>query len=148
MSANHDISKIDDLITTLIDSIKGYEHSAEKVDSADFKALFLDLAAGRRGSVELLQQTSRALGGKPNDFGSAAATIHRRIEDLRVALGGGDAAIVKEIERGEDYLKEEFGRALRDDAMGGEARDAIARAYESVTRGHSAMSALKHQLAH
>jgi len=56
MSTNHEISKIDDLITTLIDSVKGYDHSAQKVDSPDLKALFIDLATQRRAAVECLQQ--------------------------------------------------------------------------------------------
>jgi uncharacterized protein (TIGR02284 family) len=147
MSTNHELSKIDDLITTLIDSVKGYDHSADKVDSSTLKTLFVDLAAERRSAVHLLQQTSRSLGGKPNDFGSTAATVHRRIEDLRVALGGGDKVIINEIERGEDYLKEEFDRVLKDDKIGQPARDAVTSAYGSVTRGHSAISALKHELA-
>lgn len=147
MSSNHDLSKIDDLITTLIDSVKGYEHSVEKVNAANLKSLFADLAAERRAAVELLQRTSRDLGGTPNDFGSTAATVHRWLEDLRVALGGGDAVIVREIERGEDYLKEEFDRVLKDDKMSVEALAAVTRAYESVTRGHAAVSTLKHAQA-
>lgn len=147
MSGNHDLSKIDDLITTLIDSIKGYEHSADKVKSGDLQQLFTDLAAQRRSAVELLQQTSRTLGGSPNDFGSAAATVHRRIEDLRVALGGGDSAVVSEIERGEDYLKEEFDRVVRDEAIDARTREAVTSAYQSVTRGHALISDLKHRLA-
>lgn len=58
MSTNHEISKIDDLITTLIDSVKGYDHSAEKVDSPDLKTLFVDLATQRCATVKLLQQAS------------------------------------------------------------------------------------------
>ena len=34
MSDNHDNSKLDDLIVTLIDSVKGYEHSASKAEAA------------------------------------------------------------------------------------------------------------------
>jgi uncharacterized protein (TIGR02284 family) len=140
------LSKIDDLVTTLIDSVKGYDHSADKVESPAMKSLFHDLAAERRAAVEVLQAASRALGGKPNDFGSAAATLHRRVEDLRVALGGGDRAIVKEIERGEDYLKEEFERVRNDDAMSAETRSAVESAYRSVARGHAAISAIKHDM--
>jgi uncharacterized protein (TIGR02284 family) len=147
MSANHELSKIDDLITTLIDSVKGYDHSAEKVESPELKALFVDLAGERRRAVALLQQTSRELGGTPNDFGSAAATVHRRIEDLRVALGGGDKAIINEIERGEDYLKEEFDRVLNDEEASAPTRTAVAEAYRSVAHGHAKISALKHAYA-
>jgi uncharacterized protein (TIGR02284 family) len=146
MSDNHDISKLDDLIVTLIDSVKGYEHSAEKAEAARYKGFFLEMAADRRAAVTALQAASRAEGGTPADYGSAAATLHRRIEDLRVALGGGDKAIVKEVERGEDYLKEEFDRVLADERMSPAALAAVREAYASVRRGHDQASALKHEL--
>lgn len=147
MSDNTDISKLDDLIVTTIDSIKGYEHSAEHADAARYAGMFRALAAERRDVVATLQERSRVLGGTPNDFGSASATLHRRFEDLRRVLGGGDEAVVKEIERGEDYLKEEFERALRDEAISPETRAVIQGCFESVKRGHDAISQLKHQLA-
>ena len=93
-----------------------------------------------------LQEASRAEGGTPADYGSAAATLHRRLEDLRVALGGGDKAIIKEVERGEDYLKEEFERVLNDDRMSPGAMAAVREAFESVRRGHDEASDLKHRL--
>ena len=146
MSDNHDVSKLDDLIITLIDSIKGFEHSAEKAEAARYKGFFLEMAEDRRRAVTRLQETSRAMGGTPADYGSTAATLHRRIEDLRVALGGGDKAIIKEVERGEDYLKEEFERALKDDKLSASAMAVVREAYASVRRGHDEASNLKHRL--
>lgn len=147
MSDNTDISKLDDLIVTTIDSVKGYEHSAEHADAASYADLFRQFAAERREVVSTLQGASRALGGTPSDFGSTAATLHRRFEDLRDALGGGDEVIIKEVERGEDYLKEEFERALGDEAISAETRTIIQGCYGSVRKGHDAISRLKHQLA-
>lgn len=146
MSQTHDTAKLDDLIITLIDSVKGYEHSAEKAEAARYRDFFLEMAHERRAAVELLQAASRAEDGKPADYGSAAATLHRRVEDLRVALGGGDAAIVKEIEHGENYLKEEFDRVLADERMSPAAMEAVRQAYASVRRGHDRATALKHEL--
>ena len=146
MSDNHSVSKLDDLIVTLIDSVKGYEHSAEKAEAARYKGFFLEMAEDRRGTVARLQDASRAEGGTPADYGSAAATLHRRIEDLRVALGGGDKAIIKEVERGEDYLKEEFERVLKDERMSPSSLTAVRHAYESVRRGHDEASDLKQRL--
>ena len=146
MSEMHDNSKLDDLIVTLIDSVKGYEHSAEKAEAARYRDFFLDMARERREAVTLLQAASRAEDGSPADYGSAAATIHRRVEDLRVAFGGGDEAIVKEVERGEDYLKEEFERVLDDDRMSPGAMAAVREAYGSVRRGHDRARALKQEL--
>src|ERR1700761_9062941 len=81
MSDNHSVSKLDDLIVTLIDSVKGYEHSAEKAEAARYQGFFLEMAQDRRAAVTRLQEASRAEGGTPADYGSAAATLHRRIED-------------------------------------------------------------------
>lgn len=147
VSNNHAISKLDDLITTLIDSVKGYEHSADKVKSVEFQTLFRDLAAERSKAVDLLQARSLALGGQPNTFGSAAGTVHRRIEDIFVALGGGDKAVIQAIDRGEDYLREEFERVLKDEAMDAETNAVVRQAHESVSHGHVVVNSLKDQLA-
>ena len=146
MSDNHSVSKLDDLIVTLIDSVKGFEHSAEKAEAARYKGFFLEMAQDRRQAVTLLQDASRAEGGTPAEHGSAAGTLHRRFEDLRVALGSGDEAIIREVERGEDYLKEEFERVLKDERMSPSALAAVRAAYESVRRGHDEASDLKHRL--
>ena len=147
MSVNTDVSKLDDLIVTTIDSVKGYDHSAGHADAARYADMFRTLAAERREVVATLQNQSRTLGGTPSDFGSAAATLHRRFEDLRHALGGGDEAIVKEVERGEDYLVEEFTRALDDTAISPKTRAVIDGCYATVKKGHDQVSQLKHQLA-
>ena len=99
MSTNTDISKLDDLIVTTIDSVKGYTHSAEHAEAGRHAETFRALAAERQEVVATLQAQSRSLGGTPNEFGSAAATLHRGFETLRSALGGGDAAVLAEIER-------------------------------------------------
>jgi len=144
--SNHDIAKLDDLIVTTIDSIKGYENSAEHAHEG-YARLFRKMADERREVVAELQAQSRALGGTPNDFGSAAATLHRRFEDLRVALGGGDEAIVAEVERGEDYLRQEFERALSSDRLGEATRAVSERCLQSVDRGHWRASELKRGFA-
>ncbi|UZK67173.1 PA2169 family four-helix-bundle protein [Sphingomonas sp. M1-B02] len=136
MSDNHDVSKLDDLIVTTIDSIRGYEHSAEHAKTSRFAQFFTEMAAERRRVVEALSEKSRELGGTPADYGSTAATLHRRWEDLRRALGGGDEAILSEIERGEDYLKEEYDRVLADERMSPGVRGVVQTCYRSVIEGH------------
>ena len=147
MSTNTDISKLDDLIVTTIDSIHGYEHSAKHAESGRFTEFFNEMAAERRRVVEALSARSRELGGTPADEGSTAATIHRRVEDLRLALGGGDHAILSEIERGEDYLKEEFDRAVSDAHISPGTLGVIQVCQASVLKGHDRAKLLKDQLA-
>lgn len=144
---NTDTSKLDDLITTTIDSINGFENSAEEKPDGRFASFFRDMAAERRQVVAQLSEQSRSLGGTPTEQGSVAAALHRRWEDLRAALGGGDKAVIQEVERGEDYLKAEFERAMKDTNISEPTRAVIAQAYESVRRGHDTASALKKEFA-
>ena len=147
MSHNTDISKLDDLITTTIDSVRGYEHSADHADAGRYVDFFHAMAHERSDVIDALAAQSRALGGTPAEYGSAAGTIHRRVEDLRIALGGGDEAILSEIERGEDYLKEEFERALTDANISASTQTVMRQCYESVLRGHDRVRQLRDQFA-
>lgn len=131
----HAVSKLDDLITTTIDSIKGYEQAASHAEAARWGELLRSMAEDRRAVVAMLQAESRRLGGTPNDFGSVAGDFHRRWEDVRHAFGGGDAAIAKEVDRGEAYLQEEFDRVLKDEKMPAETLEVVRRAYASVLQG-------------
>lgn len=147
MSTNTDVSKLDDLITTTIDSVKGYENSAERAPESAHADFFRRMAAERQTVVATLQTHSEALGGSPTERSSAAGAIHRRWEDLRAALGGGDKAVIQEIERGEDYLKEEYERAIADEHISDATRAIIQSCYQSVRRGHDEASRLKHSIA-
>ena len=142
----HDISVINSLITTTIDSATGFERSAENVEGGEFEQLFRDFAQDRRRVVGRLQEHVRMLGGTPEDDGSLKADLHRRFEDLRAAIGGGDKAIIEEVERGEDYIKGKYEAALADDKLDEECRAIIQEAYQSVRAGHDRASALKHSL--
>jgi len=148
MLNDHDIDVLNSLITTTIDSANGFERSAEDADSGRFAAMFRDFGAERRQVVATLQASVRALGGTPNDDGSLKGDLHRRWVDLRAALtgGGGDKAIVEEVERGEDYLKGKYDAALADTELSPAARTAIREAYASVRAGHDTASALKHRM--
>lgn len=148
MANDHDISVLNSLITTTIDSAHGFERSAEDAQAGRFVEMFREFASERRQVVARLQETVRSLGGTPNDDGSLKADLHRRWVDLRAAItgGGGDKAIIEEVERGEDYLKSKYDAALEDTGLSPTAQAAIREAYQSVRAGHDRASALKHSM--
>ena len=144
---NHseEISTLNTLIATTIDSITGYENSAEDIENSRFREIFRERANERQSVVSELQQEVRRLGGDPEDGGSFMGKTHQRFEDLKAAItGGDDQAIVNEVERGEDYLKEKFEAALNGGMLSGESRSVIESCYQSVREGHDQMSQLKH----
>ena len=70
---------------------------------------------------------------------------HQRFEDLKAAITGRDEkAIINEVERGEDYLKEKWQAALQSGELKGESHDLVEQCYQSVKSGHDQMSQLKH----
>lgn len=148
LDRDHDIKVLNSLTTTTIDSAHGFEQSAEDARGGRFEALFRDFAAERREIVAMLQESVRAMGGTPDDDGSLSADLHRRWLDLRAALtgGGGDKAVIEEVERGEDHIKAKYEAAIADDELSGDAREVIRAAYQSVRAGHDTASALKREM--
>ena len=146
---NHsdEISTLNTLIATTIDSITGYENSAKDIQSERFREIFRQRADERQRIVQELRDEVRRLGGDPEEGGSFLGKAHQRFEDVKSAVtGGNDESIIDEVERGEDYLKEKFEAALNGGTLSGEARSVVERCYQSVKSGHDQMSQLKHAM--
>jgi uncharacterized protein (TIGR02284 family) len=142
-----EITILNTLIATTIDSITGYEDSAANIESDRLRDIFRQRANERQQVVEELRLEVRRLGGNPEDDGSFLGKAHQRFEDLKAAVTGRDEkAIINEVERGEDYLKNKFETALDSDDLSGESRAVVERAYQSVRAGHDQISQLKHGL--
>jgi uncharacterized protein (TIGR02284 family) len=136
------------LNSTLNDSINGYRESAGHTEAPQLKQLFQEMAEEREAVATELRAEADRLGGEPDTDGSTAGFLHQRFLDLKSALTGrDDQAIVNEVERGEDYLKEKFEAALESDALSGESRMVVERVYQSVRKGHDRVIALKHSMA-
>ena len=140
------VSTLNTLITTLIDSVNGFEDAATNLEGNErLREIFRQRASERQQVVEELRAEVRRLGGNPEDDGSFLGKTHQRFLDLKAAIAGRDEkAIINEVERGEDYLKEKFETALNGGDLSGESRSVVERAYQSVRSGHDQMSALKH----
>ena len=142
-----EITILNTLIATTIDSITGYEDSAANIESDRLRDIFRQRADERQQIVEEIRLEVRRLGGNPEDDGSFLGKAHQRFEDLKAAVTGRDEkAIINEVERGEDYLKNKFETALDSDHLSGESRAVVERAYQSVRAGHDQISQLKHGL--
>jgi uncharacterized protein (TIGR02284 family) len=139
------ISTLNTLIATTIDSITGYEDSAQNIHDERLREIFRQRADERQKVVEDLRAEVRRLGGDPEESGSFLGKAHQRFEDLKAAITGRDEkAIINEVERGEDYLKEKWQTALQSGELKGESHDLVERCYQSVKAGHDQISQLKH----
>ena len=139
------ISTLNSLISTTIDSVTGYEDSAQNIDNERFREIFRSRADERQKICEELRGEVRRLGGDPEDSGSFLGKAHQRFEDLKAAITGRDEkSIINEVERGEDYLKSKWQSALQSGKLDGQTHDLVERCYQSIKSGHDQMSQLKH----
>lgn len=146
-SRDHDIETINGLIKTTIDSVDGYRSAAQDATNNQFQSIFFERANEREKVAEDLRQHVRSLGGDPQDDGSILAGAHRAFMNLRDAVTGtDDEAVIAEVERGEDHIKEKFETALQDGNLSTDTRSKISECYESVKSGHDQMRDLKHGL--
>ena len=141
-----EITTLNTLTATLIDSITGFEDAAANLEGdSQLKEMFRERASERNRVVEDLRTEVRRLGGDPEDSGSFMGKTHQRFLDLKsLVMDRDEKAIINEVERGEDYLKGKFETALEGGTLSGQTRSAVERAYQAVRSGHDQVSALKH----
>lgn len=144
---DYDIRTLNGLVATTIDSIDGYSESAKDAQGNRFAEMFNQRAGERRQVVSTLQAEVARLGGNPEDDGTALAAAHRGFLGLKSAVTGqDDAAIIAEVERGEDHIKAKFESALADEKLAPQTKTAIQEAYTSVRAGHDQIRDLKRSM--
>jgi uncharacterized protein (TIGR02284 family) len=143
-----EIDWLNELIEVTIDSADGYREAAKEAHNPAFRQLFEERATARGQIVRVLQEKVRSLGGAPEDEGSLLASAHRLFVNLRnTVTGGDDRAVIEEVERGEDHIKEKYEEALGDASLSPELRATLSTAYQSIKTDHDRMAALKHGIA-
>ena len=145
---SRDITVLNSLIETTIDSVDGYRRSAQEATNSRFSAEFLERAAEREQVVSQLRDRVRQLGGNPEDDGSVLAAAHRAFLTLRDKVtGSDDDAVIAEVDHGESYLNGKWETALRDEGLSTETRTLIQTCYDSVRQGHDRFRRLHEDLA-
>jgi uncharacterized protein (TIGR02284 family) len=135
-SSSHDISVLNSLIETTIDSVDGYRRSAQEATNSRFSSAFLERAGEREQIVSKLRDQVRKLGGNPEDDGSVLAAAHRAFLSLRDKVtGSDDEAVIAEVDHGETYLNGKWETALKDGGLSQETRSLIQQCYDSVREG-------------
>ena len=146
MDKSHDISVLNSLIKTTLDSMKGYADACDDSDGT-YQELFSSMSQERSQVASKLQAQVAALGGDPEDDSSFTAAAHRTFMDLRAVVSGrNEEQVIKEVERGEDHIKNKYEEALKDGDLTVESRQVIQQGYESVRKGHDRVSAIKHAM--
>ena len=133
---SNDITVVNSLIKTLNDSIQGYQESAKDIGNQRLATMFQERAQERQQVVTQLQAEVARLGGDPNSGGSLLGSAHQIFLDLKSTITGkDDSAVLAEVQRGEEYLRDKFDTALADANLGASTRQVLEQAARSVRQG-------------
>lgn len=144
---SHDISTLNDLIGTTYDSVNGYAEAAKNSDNQRFVALFNARAVERDAAIRTLRSEVIRLGGKPDDNGTILGGAHRMFMNLKsVVTGRDEAAIIAEVEQGEDHVTAKFEDAIADTELSPGVMHTIRECFVAIKQGHEEMRDLKHSV--
>lgn len=139
-----DVAVLNTLLSTVYDSVKGYEESSRDVDSQQVRDLFHEGAKERVEVAHMLRDAITSMGGDPTDSPSALGAAHRAFMNLREMISSReDKAIIEEVERGEDYIKEKFETAIGNVDLSPQTLTVVQQAYAKVKMGHDRARDLK-----
>ncbi|RSL16258.1 uncharacterized protein (TIGR02284 family) [Edaphobacter aggregans] len=116
-SKQHEMERaLNSLISTLLDSQKGFADIGEHLKDETLKRYFLAESLKRasfRGDLEEILHQNGVHDIK--ESGTTTGTLHRVWGDLKAKLGGGDHALLQTAEQGEDEAKKAYKDALDQD---------------------------------
>jgi len=141
------ISTMNELIETSKDGEQGFKTCANAVKDTQLKSMFEETAKRCAEGAAELQTKVRALGGDPDKRGSATGAAHRGWVNIKSTVSGkDDAAVLAEIERGEDSAKRAYESALKKD-LPPDVRSIVERQYQGVRQNHDRVRDLRNAQA-
>jgi uncharacterized protein (TIGR02284 family) len=124
------------LIETCRDGETGYLHAAGVAKNSELKTYFQQQSLERaRFRAELTDASKRLGGPDPDTSGSTVAVLHRAWFELKDDLGGGDHALLKSVEQGEDSAKHSYETAL-ETKLPAAIEELVRNQYASVKSAH------------
>ena len=147
MASSSDITVLNTLLSTVHDSVNGYRESSKDIDSQQVQQLFQQGVQERTQVAQMLPAAVVRMGGDPSDSPSTLGAAHQAFMKLReLVTNREDKAIIQEVERGEDYIKEKFEQAIGNTDLSPQALDVVQQAYTMVKRGHDRVRDLKQSI--
>lgn len=142
MARSDAVDVLNDLIGTSEDGEMGFNEAARITQDVRLTLLFQQCAEQCHSAVAELQAKVSTLGGKPRSRGSVAGAAHRGWIKARSAVADSDMTVLEEVERGENYARAAYARALGTE-LPAEIRQLVQRQHDGTTRNHERIRRLR-----
>ena len=139
-----DVTVLNTITQTLIDSHKGYETCCEATD--DNYALaknFRERADARSDLIREFQAEVTSLGGEAATAGSVAGAAHRAWTSFTTIFVDDEKAAIEAIDDGEEYLAEKIEGALENASLSPRTQELLRKAHASAREGERFADALE-----
>ena len=139
------VDTLNAMIAIALDGAGTLAKGADIVKDPRIKALLAELAGERDESVSRLKDEVRSLGGTPEDRGTVVGSAHRLYTEVKLALAPEDRrAVIDEVKRSEERVREKFQELLRQDgALSPAVREIVEQHFEQLRRSCSRVSQLE-----
>jgi len=131
------------LLETLVDSLAGFGHVAERAHRFDFYAYCEQYAVRRAELAREFGTILKQHGSKLPSHGTVLGTAHRLFFDIRGAFDAGVMALLEELLRGETFLASRIDAMLEHDDLPEDVYDIV-----HLIRTNASQSALDLKAMH
>ena len=133
------------MIAVSLDGAGTLAKGADIIKDPRIKLLLVELAAEREQGVTRLKTEVRGLGGTPEGRGTVVGSAHRLYTEVKLALAPGDRrAVIDEIKRSEERVREKFQELLQQDTgLPPAVREIVEQHFDQVRRSCSRVNQLE-----
>lgn len=138
--------RVNHVLRMLNDSIEGFGSAAARLQDPGLAAACRRHAAERANLATELRQVIAAGGVMPTASTEVRGALARAWTAVRSALGGGDLAIIENIEHAEGHAVSAYADALDSDDLTNETRAVLSRQYPIVKASHEQFGSWKREM--
>ena len=123
------------LTDTTFDSVEGYRQASEKADSAQLKQALAQRMQQREQTLQQMNGQLQQQGDELVTKGTLTGEAHQLWQSITSAFGSSDESVAERVEEGEDYIKNKFETALKDDELEPQERQIVQQCYDDICKG-------------
>jgi uncharacterized protein (TIGR02284 family) len=144
MTRDADIIALEYIAQILDDQVRLYRRAAAVEKDRNAAATIKRAAGEREDLLDGLLEHIRALGAEPVKHSKGLSGTHPVLGAARQALDNAGCCAIAEVERGEDYLRDEIAECVERDGVSPRTRCVLSGIATRIASTHSEISALNY----